>query len=276
SPLRKEGRKSAELRAMKRLASILITFILLLSVTVYAQGSPVCPPAVLLALARSSSTCYGLERNQACIGNGTVDGQFFVNAEAVSFAKPGDRADANWLSTVQVHPIDKGISAASLYTQASLTDAEQRSVAFLLLGDATIQNQVAPLPEMTAFAKGALNIRRTPETNGDIITRMAIDQAVIANGRSQAGDWVRMHVPDSNDLGWVSAEVVNPDGNILNLSVVGLDTPVYRPFQVFKLATGETTFCDGALPSGLLIQTPNATPADLTVNGVAVHLNGTF
>ena len=31
-----------------------------------------CPPDVLLALARASSACYGIERNQVCIGSGDV------------------------------------------------------------------------------------------------------------------------------------------------------------------------------------------------------------
>lgn len=260
---------------MKTLLLSILSVLLLVAPVVEAQN-PACPAQVLLALARAGSTCYGLERNQACIGNGTTVGEFFSNLDPVAFTQPGDRVDAARLQNIAVSPIPEGVSVASLYTQASLTDAEERSVALLLLGEVSLLNEVEPTLEMTAYATGALNIRKTPEANGDIITRMAINQAVTANGRTQEGDWLRVHVPNSNDLGWVSTEVVNPTGNILNLSVVGLDTPVFRPFQVFKMRTGETAFCEGALLGGLLIQTPNATQAELTINGVKMQLNGTF
>jgi hypothetical protein len=259
---------------MRKLA---LSFFLLFAATsfVYAQSNPVCPPDVLLAFARSGSACFSLERNQVCIGNGTVESQLFpVTGQTPAFAQPGDILDATLLHELHTQIIEKGISEATIYTQANLTDAEQHSAALLLFGDASIENQVMPLPELAGFAKGALNIRRAPENNADIITSLAVNKAVIANGRTQAGDWLRIHVPNSNDLGWVSADVVNPEGNLLNLTVLDVDTPVFRPFQLFKVTTGETSFCGGALPSGLLFQSPNAATVEVTINGASVQLSG--
>jgi hypothetical protein len=258
---------------MRKLA---LSFFLLFTVTsfVYAQSNPACPPDVLLAFARSGSACFDLERNQACIGNGVVESQLFPASPQPPFAQPGDKLDAALLHQLHTQVIEKGVSEATIYTQANLTDAEQHSAVLLLFGDASVENQVMPLPELTSFAKGALNIRRVPQTDGDIIASLAVNKAVIGNGRTQAGDWLRVHVPNSNDFGWVSADVVNPEGDLLDLTVVGVDTPVFRPFQLFKVTTSDTSFCGGALPSGVLFQTPNAATVEVTVNGALMQLSG--
>lgn len=259
----------------KRFLILIIAFLFTTS-AVYAQAT--CPPSVLLALARSGSACFDLEPNQACIGNGTVESQLFSTsqAELPPFAAPGDKITAVALRDVHTQSIDEGISTAIIYTQANLTDAEERGVALFLFGDTRLQNQVEPLLEITAFAIGSLNIRQTPDDDAHIITTLAVNKAVIANGRSDDGRWLRVHIPNSNDLGWAALDVLNPEGNVLNLPVVALDTPVYRPFEVLTLTTASASACDGALPAGLLLQTPNFTPVILQINGIQINLSGTF
>ncbi len=236
---------------------------------------PICPAKILLSLSRSGSACFGLERNEACYGNGAVESAFQGESDAV-FTKPGDIVEADTLQSVHVTPLENDISIASLYIQASLTDNEERSVTLLLLGDTAVQNNVPPLPEIVITATGALNIRHTPEINGEIVERLAINKTVIANGRTEEGDWLRVKIPNSNNLGWIGADVGRADGDLRTLSVVGIDTPVYRAFQVFTLKTVENLLCDGALNSGLLLQTPNTfTYVDLIVNGIQMRLAAT-
>lgn len=259
---------------MKFSISVLLLLIVLAAAPVLADA--VCPPKVVLSLARSGSACFGQERYQACYGNGSVESTFYTSKHA-DFAKPGDRIALSDLQQVHVQPLEGDISVATLYAQANLTDAEQRSVVFFLFGDAQLDNLVPPLPQMVVAARGALNIRRTPDDNGDIVKKMAVNETVIANGRSDDSNWLRVKVPNSNDLGWVSAKVVTADGNILTLAVVTVDSPVYRPFQIATLKTTSTALCSGALDSGLLLQTPNLfTPIEMSLNGVQMRLSGTF
>jgi hypothetical protein len=236
---------------------------------------PICPPKILLSLSRSGSACFGLERNEACYGNGAVESVFQGSANR-TFMKPGDIVEAAALGSVHVAPLENDISIASLYIQASLTDNEERSVTLLLLGDAEIENKVPPLPEIVITATGALNIRHMPEIDGEIVERLAINKTVIANGRTEESDWLRVKIPNTNDLGWIGADVGRADGDVRTLAVVGIDTPVYRPFQVMTLKTQEYALCDGALNSGLLLQTPNTfTSVDLIMNGIQMKLAAT-
>jgi hypothetical protein len=236
---------------------------------------PICPAKILLSLSRSGSACFDLARNEACYGNGTVESTF-QGEEGAAFTKPGDIVEAGVLQSIHVTPLENDISIASLYIQASLTDNEERSVTLLLLGDTEVQNNVPPLPEIVITATGALNIRHTPEINGEIVERLAINKTVIANGRTEEGDWLRVKIPNTNDLGWIGVDVGRADGDVRTLSVVGIDTPVYRPFQVLTLKTQDYALCDGALNSGLLLQTPNTfTAVDLIVNGIPMRLAAT-
>lgn len=264
---------------MKIFEMFFLALIFSVSFAAASQTTPVCPSDVMLSFARSGSACFGVERGQACIGNGAIQSAVFPNTppHLSSFEKPGDKREVRFIETVRAQPVEKGISTALLITQANLTEAEERGVVLFLFGDATVVNEVQPLAELTGYARGALTIRRMPEMNGDIVARMAINQAVSANGRTEDGAWLRVNLPNSNDLGWVAADVVALQGNVFSLSEVGIGEPVLQPFQVMKLSGGETAYCDGMLESGLLVQMPNTfTSADLTINGVKVRLAGTF
>lgn len=254
---------------------VLVLMLFLIAAPVAAQDAPVCPAQVMLALARSGSACFQLERNQACFGNGTVEGGFFATDHA-AWSKPGDIVGVGALKAVRVKPIEKGISVATLFTQANLSDAEERRIVFMLFGDAVLENLVPPLPELVIAATGALNIRHTPETKGDIVNKIAINKALIANGRTEDGVWLRVKIPNTNDLGWVSRDVIRADGDINALAVVGIDTPVYRPFQVFNVKTTSNPLCDGKLDSGLLLQAPTVADTRLTMNGVDLRLASTL
>jgi hypothetical protein len=241
-----------------------------------AQDQPVCPAKILLSLSRSGSACFGLDRNEACFGNGGIQADFQIADAAMSFAQSGDIVTLGNVSQIQAQPLEDDVSVASLFVQGNLTNNEERSVALLLFGNATIENNVPFVPEYVVRATGSLNIRRTPEIDGEVLERMAINKTVIANGRTEDGQWLRVRIPNSNDLAWVSVEVVSSEDDLNTLAVVDLSTPLYRPFEVFTLHSADAGLCDGQLAGGLLLQTPNIIRnVDFTINGVNIRLAAT-
>ncbi len=262
---------------MKKYPFWVICFLLFgVSWGVAAQATGVCSSDVLLALARSGSACFSLERNQACYGNGAASAVFQGETTGASFVQAGDTIDLDQVDSVAVHSTEGDISVANLLVQASLSDTEEHSVVFLLFGSAAIQNHVHYLPEIPVMAIGTLNIRSTPENDGDIITQLALNKGVVANGRTSDSEWLRVYIPDSEQFGWASREVVSAQENLDTLAVVDVETPVYNPFQVMTVQTADAGLCGGGVPGGLLIQTPNVEhPVQMFMNSVDVHLAGT-
>lgn len=248
-------------------------FLIVLFISALPAAARECPPSVLLAIARAASACMNMGRDTACYGGGTAAATF--NPFGGVFEKAGDRVSVETLETLSVTSTPEDVSLAYVYVQSSLANVEQRSVTMLLIGDAEVTNAVPYTVEISVTASGTVNIRREPRQNSDIIGRVGIGERVTAVGRYIAGGWLRVRVPNSEELGWVSLDVVTTEGDINSLSAVDVDTPLYRPFQIFDLSTNEDVFCDGALPSGLLMQTPNRF-VDFTINGVQVRLAGTF
>jgi len=257
--------------------SIWYVIFLLFSVSMkVAAQAAVCPPPVLLDFARSSSACFQLERNEACYGNGSVSATFQSDDLATAFAQAGDIASLSVLRSVTLTPSDEDVAITSLAVQASLSDTEASSVAFLLYGNVTIENKVDYLAELQATAKGTLTIRSKPEANGDILAQLAVNKGVVVNGRSADKKWLRVIIPDSQNYGWVAAELVSSQQSIDVLSVVDVSTPVLNPFQVITVKTADASLCDGKVAGGVLIQTPNIEETvSMTINAVEVRLAGT-
>ncbi len=246
------------------------------SMKVAAQATAICPPAVLLDFARSSSACFRLERNQACYGNGTVSATYQDEAATGAFTKAGDIERLDQMRVISLTPSEDEIAIVSLAVQASLKDTEASSVMFLAFGNVTLENKVNYLAEVAATAKGTLTIRRTPDINGDILFQLAVNKGVIANGRTADQKWLRVIIPDSQTYGWVATELVSTKQSIDVLSVVDVSTPVLNPFQVVNVKTADAGLCEGKVAGGLLIQTPNIEEAvSIIINAVEVRLAGT-
>lgn len=245
----------------------------------HAQNTPVCPPPVLLALARSGSACFDLENNQVCYGNGTVSAAPYTGY-AAALTQPGDRAGILGLQVLSVAPLasDAGVSVASLNVQASLTDQEQRFASLLLIGDATLENLVPPTPEQTLTANATVNIRTEPDQRAEIVAQLTIGKTLTANGIDLDGGWLRVKIPNTDDLGWVGRDVVVSDGDVHALAVVDESTPLFRPYEITRLtSSADFSGCDGALRAGLLLQTPNVEEVvTITINDLFFSFAGTF
>ena len=127
------------------------------------------------------------------------------------------------------------------------------------------------------MASGAINVREEPTTGGPILATLPRDAVIAATGRNDAGDWLRVALPEEGGPGWVAAFLVEPQGNLDALNIVQPDDPVFGPLQAFFLRTGVgDSACDEAPVSGLLIQTPEGVgEITMSVNDVAISLAST-
>lgn len=248
----------------------------LLPVLPAAQGTTECPANVLLALARSNAACSRTERNQLCYGNGTVTAE--LSSSASDFDRPGELMAARDVRAFSVTSDPMGeFSAATLLFQANLIDTQAgRSAVILAYGSATVENLVPVIPEVRVTATGTLNVRRMPQENGEIIQQFPLRTTLAADGRTRDGQWLRVQMPDTGAIGWVSINLITIEGNINSLEIVNVDTPYLRPFQIITLQTGTgDAFCDGAPSSGVLMQTPEAAIVEMTVNGAVLRFSAT-
>lgn len=261
--------------------SVLLIVALAATLPAAAQGGDSCLANVLLAQGRAGAVCANMENNTACYGNGAITAEFQPGVTDVSFEQPGDTANVGVLRQVMVTSDGDDVrdwSMALLLIQANLPDTQQRNISVMLFGDAAITNQVPPLPSLIATATGGLNIRATPEIDGEILLRLNVRDTLIANGRTSDGDWLRVLTPGADRLGWVSTDVITTDLDPSILDVVDTETPFKRPFQILTLSTGsDDAPCTGATESGVIIQTPNTfSDIVLTINGITFQIAATI
>lgn len=250
--------------------------LLLYSITVLGQDAS-CPASILLAMSRANSACSDLGRNILCYG----DGQVSLESDMVltNFSKQGDKTSLEPINLIQVGGDEAQYSVTSLRLQANLLDLEAgRLISMVAYGDAKIINHVDVLPRVTLIATGLLNIRKTPEANGEVLQELPLRSNIIAIGKAEETGWFRVVVPNTDDLGWVNQSLVNVEGDASLLQIVTAETPLLRPFQILDIETAmDDAPCTGTPESGVLIQTPNtdATPVSMTLNGAKMKILGT-
>jgi hypothetical protein len=260
---------------MYRLLCWCSTLLLVIGVTpVLAQN--VCPANVLLSLARAGSACLNMENDEACYGGGVVAAEKWDGSAVLS--QPGQRVEVFNLQQVAVSGADEGVSSALMNIQGDLPTNSAKSITLLLVGDAVVVNLIPPIPTQIVTANAIVNIRPRPEQRAEVIEKINITETLRANGITADGEWLRVNIPNTDNFGWITANIVTSDGSIRSLNVVDLDTPVLRPFQVFEFSSSsDFALCDGALPAGMLLQTPNVEQAvTLTINDHILRLAGTF
>ncbi len=246
----------------------------LIAVPVIAQES--CPADVLRAFARAGTACTDVERNYACYGNGSVQGVFDARSND-SFGLVGERADTNYMQQLLVSSFDD-YGVALIQLQMSLVDTELgRNVMLLAFGEVTLTNHVPVRPTVPIESTGVLNIRALPDREADILAQYPLRTTITANGITAEGGWLRVEIPDTSEIGWVAHDVIATADDVTTLNIVDVNTPFFRPFQLFSVITGSGEWCAGAPQSGLLVQAPNTVDAvEMTINGVDVRLSGTM
>lgn len=247
-----------------------LTFLLLLVFTAVAGAQATCPPATLIDLSRSASTCYGLRGEALCAGNGDVTVTLMSAASAP--ALPGDRFD---LATVrEIRLTTTGDELATAYVTLRGNLAASDAATLFLFGDAQITNMVDfPTVTLNAVARGTVILRAQPNTESAELERLGVNDGVLLDGRVADGTWLRTLIGGATPA-WLAAGGVNVAGDARQLAVIDPAAAVLRPLQAFTLTTGDSSFCAGGLVSGALLQTAN--PLELSINGTAVTLTGTY
>jgi hypothetical protein len=244
----------------------------LTSFGIAAAAQAVCSPQELLAIARAGAACANLEPGLACYGSGAVGFTPAIDVSTNGLTQAGDRTPLRELASITVSPSaadDAPISIASM-TIHTLPPPATDTLTVILLQSAALHSEVVPPAEMLLRATGALPVRVLPDADGEVITELRVNNGVIGNGRTPESEWVRVTVPETGEIGWVSAALVSAEGNLLTLPVGSPGDEVAQPFQTIHFSSNDSTACGGTLVAGALLQTPST---DL-VDAITVRLNG--
>ncbi len=247
-----------------------------------AQGGSVCPPIVGRALESVGTACAGLGRNSACYGYRSVSATFSSPQPVGFFSRVGDTADLFTLETVRTSPLDLARNqwgVALLNLQASLPNTlPGQNLTFLLLGDAQIENAVAP---EAAFRGGipvnvrtilSANLYQSPSVDSAILGTLEAGSALPADARSEDDAWFR--VTYNGQYGWAARTVLDVPAPAARLPVYSPQT-YPAPMQTFFLRTGAgSPICDEA-PDALIVQGPRGMTVDFTVNGANLRIGST-
>lgn len=256
---------------------IIFFFLYLWTSVIIAQES--CAPAIQIEFSRAYATCNTLERNQACYGAGSVPVVYLPQPilDETTFTQAGDRISLNQIYSLAVDSLDNDTwSIAFMRWQANLSTSSQRSVTGILFGRASLTNHIESIPRMIANPLGTVNIRHLPQQNSEIIDKIGVNGELIVNGRNEDGTWLRVFVPNRDDLGWISRDIVTLNDDINTLMFVDVADLIQQPFEVLTLSTSDIEPCDGAPRSGFLMQTPSLTDTvSLTLNGAMLNITGT-
>jgi SH3 domain-containing protein len=258
-----------------------LTLLLSLSVT-FAQDAA-CTTLVQQALTGLGDYCDQLDRNSACYGFNRLDATFAQTQPDGYFSHTSDRAGLEDLQSVQSAPLNVATQQwglAVMNVQANLPNTlPGQAVVMILVGDTSVTNDVSadeaqtggtPVQVTTA---SAANIRSGPSSNTNIATSVASGTALMADGVSQDGSWLRISYQDTP--GWISRSLVNTEGDLSSLPAITSESR--SPMQAFTFHTGiGQPSCASVPPSLLVLQGPHHISVNLTVNGAEMRFGSTI
>jgi uncharacterized protein YraI len=268
---------------MKRVGKLALLILLLCVAPVAAQLD--CPAIVQAALDATDEACRNTARNQACYGNITLVAEPQEGIAAFDFDERGDRVEVAAVRTLTLFPWSEeewGIALMKLQTNLPDTLPGQ-NVTFLLFGDVAILSGVETNTDpvtLEVAARGNINVRSGPSTNDPRIGGLSEGDVVTAVGRNTDDTWLQIEL-SGGSRGWVSADLVDADGDISLLNVIDPSQPPassLTPMQAFYFTSGIADApCEGAPDSGILVQTPQGVGRiEFTVNEVNITLGSTL
>ncbi|WP_119066104.1 SH3 domain-containing protein [Aggregatilinea lenta] len=256
-----------------------------------AQGdeSDQCMALVADALDAAQAACADVARGQACIGapGVSVDG---TGIETVSTDADATFTDLASLSTISTDPADPDAGAwgvAVLKLAADLPADSTESVTAILFGGAAMTRpsqdaaadttSAGPTLTVSNGLNEPINLRGGAGTTYAMVAQVQPGETMTADGRNQAGDWVRVQY--NGTTAWVFTRVISWDGDLTTLPVLAPDdvsssaaVEEVSPFQVFALSGAASEACASADP-GLLLQFTGEEPVSLVINGATVSFS---
>jgi uncharacterized protein YraI len=245
---------------MKR-AILLLCLLLRFEHPVQSQSNT-CETLVRDTIQIVTVSCADMGRNEACYGHALASALFQPNAESTMFESSGDIVSLDDLASLTTQPADSRVGTwgvALLRVQADLPDSTANAyLSFVLLGDAELTRIMPPTLSVTNTSGENIRLRTGPSQTLFISGIWAAGELAVADGRSEAGDWLRLSA-----LGWVPTALIQVDGSVDSLEIVPTGS---RPIPAFILETGTGGSCPQA-PDGLLIQSPEGRHTHIIVNG---------
>lgn len=250
---------------------------LLIISTVYGQVAN-CPALVQQALAATAANCADVSRNTACYGYNQVEATFAQTQSVGFFSKPADRANLLQLQTVRTVGADVTVpqwGIAVMNVQANVPNTiPGQGVIVMLLGDAQVQNAVAPDQALTStfslnvVVQSRTNPHAAPSLDSPNLGTVEANSILAADALSADSQWVR--IAYQGQPAWISRGVLNPNDPISSLPVITDDT--HTPMQAFYFSTGVGTPTCAEAPSIVGVKSPENIKIDLTVNGAAIRV----
>jgi hypothetical protein len=245
-----------------------------------------CPAIVSAALDTATNACAELGRNQACYGNVTLQATPRADAPAFTFEQAGDVVNVTDIESLRLSSMsltDETWGVALMQLQANLPDTlPGQNVTVLLFGDVSLSSAADTLTELDVTANANANVRLRPTTaESNVISSLTSGETITANGRLEDGSWVRIVLDaETNEVGWVSADLVNSETSLEILAIVDADGALLydAPMQAFYFSSGiGDRPCSEAPDSGILIQTPQGVgTVILRINEVQIELGSTI
>lgn len=255
----------------------LIILMLIASVTL-AQEDSTCELDATEIITVIESVCSSTGNNELCYGNNDVAVAARDNAPEIDFSNPGDTMSINYVQSLYLSALDQaediwGVAQMRLVTTTARGPQE---VTLLLYGDVEVDNAVEPSMTMMVTTIASINIRSIPRLNGAVLSSASRGTQLEAVGRLEDNSWIRVIVPETEAVGWLSAnyiEVVDDNLSIEMLDVMESNDTYFGPMQAFYINTGTNLSCDNVATDGLIIQTPEGTArVTILINEVSIEL----
>ncbi len=244
-----------------------------------------CPAIVQTALRVVRESCEALGEDEICYGYLVTEASPRAGVQDFRFFNIGDIVDVIDIESLNLNALDpaRDVWGVVLIKVADLSDPQAEPTTILLFGDVDL---VTDFQYVAITANVNVNIRQLPEQGTAIFDVLEEGDSIIASGRLEDDSWLRVRVADAQGqptFGWISTELVTPDGDLSVLPVVSPDDPVdtsalnFGPLQAYSLTTGVGDApCAEAPNSGILIQTPEGQAAiNFTIDGVDITVDGT-
>lgn len=243
-----------------------------------------CTMLVTDTLAAFEETCGDLEAGEACISaegvlarvqttdeEGNVTGVESITTNAEKFSA----TQVVSLSTTPPNTASGMMGVAQVAVKADLSPQTDGAVNIMVFGGAEVTPAMAATTDLQ-FCEAmnnrqeGINIRRGAGRNYPIVDALKPTGSLDFHGRNAGGDWIL------SNRGWLFAELVDYDCTLADVPVVDSTKAGYpTAMQVIQLrASEDENPCNNA-PSGIIVQVPADSVANLLVNNTEVRLGST-
>jgi uncharacterized protein YraI len=268
---------------MKRFAVVM--FICLLPAPVLSAQED-CPAWIQTAVESAQEKCADTGVGQVCYGSGVIELDTRPDVEDVlPFAKPGAVFNVGQVQNLSLTYDTDTFSVAVMRPRANLPET---GVTLVVFGDVVLHNasdkgsDFVPVAVTVNTPYGA-NVRLSPAEDAAVVGQLATGQTVIADGQLADESWLRLL-----SGGWVATALVESDADFSLLEIVPAEEnppgdaslnegSIYGAMQTFRFRSGvDDALCINAPDSGIMVQTPLHSSANLLVNDIAIVFTGTL